>query len=43
MSTVIVPPKPEQSDGSVPPLSTRNQQKAQVMGLPSATALVVVR
>jgi APA family basic amino acid/polyamine antiporter len=41
MSTVIVPPKPEQSDGSVPPLSTRNQQKAQVMGLPSATALVV--
>jgi APA family basic amino acid/polyamine antiporter len=41
MSTVIVPPKPEQSDASNPNLSPRNQKKAQAMGLPSATALVI--
>jgi APA family basic amino acid/polyamine antiporter len=41
MSTVIVPPKPEQTNGRVPDLSPRNQKKAQVMGLPSATALVI--
>ncbi len=41
MSTVIVPPRPEQSDSGAPELSNRNQQKVQVMGLPSATALVI--
>ena len=41
MSSVIVPPNPEQPDSSVPNLSTRNQKKAQAIGLPSATALVI--
>jgi APA family basic amino acid/polyamine antiporter len=41
MSTVIVPPESEKSDDIAPPLSVRNQKKAQVMGLPSATALVI--
>src|ERR1035437_7923822 len=41
MSSVVVPPKPEQPDSSVPNLSTRNQKKAQAIGLPSATALVI--
>src|ERR1017187_5293792 len=41
MSSVIVPPNPEQPDSSVPNLSTRNQKKAQAIGLPSPTALVI--
>lgn len=40
MSTGIVPPKLAE-DGKVPTLSPRNQKKAQVLGLPSATALVI--
>jgi APA family basic amino acid/polyamine antiporter len=39
MSTVNLPPKSEQTE--VSNLSPRNQKKAQVMGLPSATALVI--
>ena len=41
MSTVIVPPPPGQTDGKLSELSPRNQKKAQVMGMPSATALVI--
>jgi APA family basic amino acid/polyamine antiporter len=41
MSTVIVPPPPIQTDGEISELSPRNQAKAQVMGMPSATALVI--
>jgi APA family basic amino acid/polyamine antiporter len=41
MSTTIVPPMPEHSEVDIPDLTTRNQKKAQVMGLPSATALVI--
>ncbi len=38
MSTTIIPPK---SDETTPDLSPRNEKKAQVMHLPSATALVI--
>ncbi len=41
MSTVIVPPPPGQTDGKLSELSPRNQKKEQVMGMPSATALVI--
>lgn len=41
MSAPIVPPKPEHSEIDIPNLTTRNQKKAQAMGLPSATALVI--
>jgi APA family basic amino acid/polyamine antiporter len=41
MSALIVPPKPEHSEIDTPNLTTRNQKKAQAMGLPSATALVI--
>lgn len=41
MSALIVPPKPEHSEIDIPNLTTRNQKKAQAMGLPSATALVI--
>ncbi len=38
MSTLIVPPKLEHSETDIPNLTTRNQKKAQAMGLPSASA-----
>jgi APA family basic amino acid/polyamine antiporter len=41
MSALIVPPKSEHSEIDIPNLTTRNQKKAQAMGLPSATALVI--
>jgi APA family basic amino acid/polyamine antiporter len=41
MSTLIVPPKPDHSEIEIPNLSARNQKKAEAMGLPSATALVI--
>lgn len=41
MSTLIVPPPPRETDRTPSELSPRNQKKAQVMGLPSATALVI--
>jgi hypothetical protein len=34
MSALIVPPKPEHSEIDIPNLTTRNQKKAQAMGLP---------
>ncbi len=41
MSAIYVPPKSEKADETTPPLSPRNQKKAQALGLPSATALVI--
>ena len=41
MSAVIVPATSQQTEDQRPNLSARNQKKAQVLGLPSATALVI--
>lgn len=41
MSTAVEPAPASQSDSNVPPLSNRNQLKAQAIGVPSATALVI--
>ena len=41
MSLVTEPPTSESTEGSGPPLSPRNQQKAHALGLTSATGLVI--
>lgn len=40
MSTLIIPAKLEHSGTDIANLSTRNQRKAQAMGLPSASAVI---